>query len=305
MGNINNKLVLTPNDWIKRIERFYVFDDDLGVNMFFVTNDDRVYGLGANLWGSLGLGHNQWVSEPQEIIELRHKKIIDFINGDEFIVCVSSDNCLYSCGYNKWGQLGQKSNDKKYKTPMIIQINANNDLIRVVSCGSNHTLVVTQNNNEVYGWGSNHFGQIGSRDTICDAIITPEKIEFNGNYLIKSVHCFANSSFALTSDGQVFSWGRNRCNRLGLNCNDFILFRPQLICNLNGITSIQSGLEKRLTNDIYLKEIEKVTKITAQYLVNVFGVWGYNDCIYIRMEYCLMSLKDGIKLKAHVFNRKQ
>ncbi|XP_054161078.1 uncharacterized protein LOC128959162 [Oppia nitens] len=310
---------LTPNDWIKRIERFYVFDDDLGVNMLFVTIDDRVYGLGANLWGSLGLGHNQWVSEPQEIIELRHKKCINFLNGEEFLVFVSSDNCLYSCGYNRYGQLGKSSDDNEYKTPMIVQINANNDLIRDVSCGSFHTLIVTENNNEVYGWGSNTFLQIGSRDITCDAIIRPEKIEFNVNYCIKSVHCFDNSSFALTSDGQVFSWGHNRDNQLGLNSIDLIIFRPQLICNLSGITSIQSGVGETyfsssnknevyfcgLTNDIYLKELENMTKITAQYLVNVIGVWGYNNCIYIQMEYCLMSLKDGIKLKTQVFNRKQ
>ncbi|XP_054161279.1 uncharacterized protein LOC128959356, partial [Oppia nitens] len=209
--------------------------------MIFVIKDDRVYGLGANYWGSLGLGHNQWVSEPQEIIELRHKKIINFINGDEFIVCVSSDNCVYSCGYNKNGQLGQGYEDFEFKKPMIIQINENNDLISDVSCGSNHTLVVTQNNNEVYGWGSNDFGQIGSRDTTCDAINKPEKINFNNNYCIKFVHCFDNSSFALTSDGQVFSWGENRSNQLGLNCNDLIIFKPKLISNLFGITSIQSG----------------------------------------------------------------
>ncbi|XP_054161082.1 RCC1 and BTB domain-containing protein 2-like, partial [Oppia nitens] len=148
---------------------------------------------------------------------------------------------VYSCGYNRWGQLGQRYDDNKYEKPMILQINENNDLIRDVSCGTYHTLVVTENNNEVYGWGRNHFGQIGSRDTTCVDINTPEKIEFNDNYCFKSVHCFHNSSFALTSDGQVFSWGLNSSNQLGLNCSDLILFRPQLICNLNGITSIQSG----------------------------------------------------------------
>ncbi|XP_054161281.1 uncharacterized protein LOC128959358 [Oppia nitens] len=329
------------DDWIKRIERFYVFYDDLGVNILFVTkDDDRVYGLGANYWGSLGLGHNLWVSEPQEIIDLRHKKIINFINGDEFIICVSSDNCVYSCGYNRDGQLGQGYEDFEYRKPMIIQINENNDLIIDLSCGSNHTLVVTQNNNEVYGWGSNDFGQIGSRDTTCD--------------------------------GQVFSWGQNRSNQLGLNSNDLIIFRPKLISNLSGITSIQSGagisyfssdhknevyfcgeyynenneiniqaIHKLLgsckqflniqsissnkwneriylyefleiddlntdyftLNNVFYKEIDKVTKIKTQYLVYIFGFWAFNNCIYISMEYCLMNLKEAIKLKTQVFGR--
>ncbi|XP_054158514.1 RCC1 and BTB domain-containing protein 1-like [Oppia nitens] len=233
---------IEPNDWIKRIERFYVFDDDLGANMLFVTkDDDRVYGLGANYYGSLGLGHNQWVSEPQEIIELRHKKIINFINGRQFMIFVSNDSCVYSCGYNKWGQLGYICENNIYNKPIIIEINANNDLIRDVSCGSSHTLVVTENNNEVYGWGSNSYGQIGSQNTTCDAITTPKIIEFNGNYCIKSVHCFEDSSFALTMDGQVFSWGQNCDNILGHNSLETMICLPQLISNLNGITSIKLG----------------------------------------------------------------
>ncbi|XP_054168999.1 RCC1 and BTB domain-containing protein 2-like [Oppia nitens] len=251
----------------KKIDKFYVFDDELGVNMMFVTkDDDRVYGLGANVWGLLGLGHNQWVSEPQEIIELSNKICIKFINGSEFIVCLTRDNCVYSCGLDRNGQLGRGCDDNNYKKPMIIQINDNNDLIRDMSCGSYHTLVLTHNNdmyglgsqsfrtnrdrdkyissewsdkynklfditigatktlyakrptcaqiieqynewaidstvvtndvefneklqqikhkewkllltnnNEVYGWGRNHFGQIGSRDTTCEAITKPEK----------------------------------------------------------------------------------------------------------------------------------
>ncbi|XP_054158516.1 E3 ubiquitin-protein ligase HERC2-like [Oppia nitens] len=245
---------LTPIDWIKCIERFYVFDDSLGVNMLFVTKDDRVYGLGANHKGSLGLGHNRWVSEPQEIIHLRHKNIINFINGNNFFVCISSDNYVYSCGYNICGQLGQGFKNSLYNKPMIIQINAKNDLVSDVSCGSYHTLVVTKNNNEVYGWGNNTFGQIGSRHNNYD-IIRPEKIKFSDNYCIKSVHCFDNSSFALTMDGQVFSWGQNRNNQLGHYCNKFRIIKPTLICNLSAITSIQSGTGITYFFTNYRKEI--------------------------------------------------
>ncbi|XP_054161292.1 chromodomain-helicase-DNA-binding protein 7-like, partial [Oppia nitens] len=54
---------------------------------------------------------------------------------------------------------------------------------------------------------------------------------------------------------------------------------------------------------MFYKEMEKVTKITAQYLVNVYGFWAFDNCIYISMEYCLMNLKEAIKLKAQVFGR--
>jgi alpha-tubulin suppressor-like RCC1 family protein len=209
---ITNKLSI--NDWIKLIKYFYVFDDENGVNMLFVTHEDRVYGVGSNSWGSLGLGHNQYVSEPQEILELRHKKICNFVNGEEFIVCQSSDHMIYSCGFNRYGQLGVGDVNEIYVKSMKIEINSNNDFIKSMSCGNYHTLVLTRNN-KVYGWGLNRTGQVGSRDTTCWAVNTPERVDFGGDYVIKSVYCFEVSSFALTSDGQVFSWGDNGGKILG------------------------------------------------------------------------------------------
>ena len=41
--------------------------------MFFVTEDDKVYGFGYNDFGCCGLGHNNYISEPQIIRELCDK----------------------------------------------------------------------------------------------------------------------------------------------------------------------------------------------------------------------------------------
>ncbi|CAG2112208.1 unnamed protein product, partial [Medioppia subpectinata] len=48
----------------KLVKLFHVFDDILGYNVLFATNYDFVYGLGANHWGCLGLGHNQPFDTP-------------------------------------------------------------------------------------------------------------------------------------------------------------------------------------------------------------------------------------------------
>ncbi|XP_054158786.1 probable E3 ubiquitin-protein ligase HERC4, partial [Oppia nitens] len=269
--------MISNDDWIKMIDKFYVFDDRVGINMLFVTHDDRVYGLGTNAWGSLGLGHKQYVSQPQEIEELRHKKIINFLNGYSFVIFQSSDKCVYCCGLNYCGQLGIGTYINKFLRPMKIQITENNHLICNVSCGSVHTLMLT-NNNTVYGWGSNRFGQIGSRDTTCESINEPEIIEFNDKYCIKSVHCFDQSSFALTSDGQVLSWGQNRSNKLGHNENVRFICKPKLIYNLTGITSIQSSsvntyFTNKNLNEVYFcgKYYNKSNEIAIQNTPKLLG----------------------------------
>ncbi|CAG2105953.1 unnamed protein product, partial [Medioppia subpectinata] len=39
-------------------------------NLLFVTTNDRVYGLGSNSEGVLGLGHNRPIHTPEEVLEL-------------------------------------------------------------------------------------------------------------------------------------------------------------------------------------------------------------------------------------------
>ncbi|XP_054158787.1 uncharacterized protein LOC128957096 [Oppia nitens] len=303
-NNIDNNNL---NDWFTIIEKFYVFDDQMGINMLFVTHDDRVYGLGANAYGSLGLGHNQYVSQPQEIEDLRDKKIINIINGYSFVIFQSSDNYLFICG---------QTENNVFSRPMKCKINENNNFIYDASCGSDHILVLTHNN-EVYGWGNNQFGQIGSRDTTCEFINIFEKTEFNNKYFIYSIYCSDMSSFALTSDGQVFSWGHNRRNKLGLNTNDMCICRPKLICNLTGITSIQSGrvntyFSNENDNIVYYcgEYFNENNEIQIQETPKFLG--NYNEFINIQSIIShkwnsiivLCSLNDkAIKLKAQVFNR--
>jgi alpha-tubulin suppressor-like RCC1 family protein len=244
---------LPTSDWIKSIKYFYVMDDTKGDNILFVTHENRVYGCGSNCLGSLGLGHNIPMREPQEIPELRDKKICNFVNGFEFIVCQSGDHMIYSWGLNDCGQLGIGSVDYLFNKPLNIKVNENNDLISAVSCGSRHTLVLTRNN-QVYGWGSNKRGEVGSRGTTCEAITTPERVNFGGDYDIKNVYCFGDASFAVTSDGQVFSWGFNGNKHLGHQSDEENICRPKLLCNLLGITSVCSDIANTyfLSNDNHI-----------------------------------------------------
>src|SRR5882672_10878722 len=96
----------SEENMIKSIQLFHVFDDERGYNVLFVTNDDMVYGLGSNYWGSLGLGHGLYVNEIQVIDRLCHKNITQFFNGEDFVLALTHDNCLYSWGINEKGQLG-------------------------------------------------------------------------------------------------------------------------------------------------------------------------------------------------------
>ena len=230
----------------KVIKSFYVFDDYKGYNVLFVTFNDKVYGFGSNHSGICGFGHQMVVNEPKIIEELCDKSVIQFYNGLYFAFALTSDNKLYCWGSNEYGQLGIKviHNSKLFK-PVLVE-DLNNIIIEQISCGSLHTLVLS-NDGMVYGWGDNSQGQIGCGKELGEKISEITQLKTLKN--IKAIHCSFFESFALTDNGMVYSWGKNQYYELTRELKEHECFyEPILIENLSEITSICSSL----TNTYFL-----------------------------------------------------
>ena len=227
------------NDIKKVIKRLYVFDDEKGNNVLFVTLNDKVFGFGSNYFGVCGFGHQMVVKKPKIIEELCDKSVIQFYNGYDFVLALTSDNKLYGWGSNDWGQLGLKvvNQTKLYKPVLIEDLNDIN--VEQISCGSVHTLVLTSDG-MVYGWGSNRIGQIGCGKDLGEKIAVIVKLKSLPK--IETIHCSFAKSIALTDNGMVYSWGGNKWYNLGheLEQNECV-FEPKLIINLTNITSICSS----------------------------------------------------------------
>jgi len=104
-----------------------------------------------------------------------------------------------------------------------------------ISVGTHYTLTITAKG-EVYAWGYNYYGQLGSGDTTNKD--TPTKISGLSN--IVSVSGGENHSLALTSDGEVYAWGYNGYGQLGsgdtTNKNT-----PTKISGLSNVISVSGG----------------------------------------------------------------
>ena len=179
----------------KVIKSLYVFDDNKGYNVLFVTLNDKVFGFGSNDCGVCGFGHQMVVNEPKIIEELCDKSVIQFYNAKYSAFVLTSDNKLYGWGNNLYGQLGLKViNDSKIYKPVLIE-DLNDIIIKQISCGSLHTLILS-NDGIVYGWGDNRFGQIGCGIELGEKISVITQLKSLKN--INAIHCSFRSSFALT-----------------------------------------------------------------------------------------------------------
>ena len=77
----------------------------------------------------------------------------------------------------------------------------------MVECGSAHTLVKTSNN-DIFSFGLNDKGQLGL-GIIGNFCSMPHKLKRFTSFQVVQISCSDESSSLLTSNGDMYVWGRN------------------------------------------------------------------------------------------------
>jgi alpha-tubulin suppressor-like RCC1 family protein len=195
-----------------------------------VTNNRLIANAQATVFPNSGpaTGGTDIVITDDNIAPLT-KPISQITAGFDFAVAIGVDNHIYTWGGNDIGQLGKGNNyngasyQENY-SPADISLLLGSALsgitIKSVSAGMEHVLALGTNGH-VYAWGNNTAGELGKGNNLVDSSsYTPTDISvvpgspLNGKEII-SVTAGARMSFAVDSDGHVYSWGANTYGGLG------------------------------------------------------------------------------------------
>ncbi|CAO2636483.1 X-linked retinitis pigmentosa GTPase regulator [Lemmus lemmus] len=115
-------------------------------------------------------------------------------------------------GSNNWGQLGLGSKSAISKPTCIKALKP--EKVKLAACGRNHTLVSTDRGS-VYAAGGNNEGQLGLGDTD-DRDTFHQICFFTPKDSIKQLSAGANTSAALTADGELYTFREPENGKLGL-----------------------------------------------------------------------------------------
>ena len=181
------------------------FDD------MFVSKDSfldaGIYAWGQNSVGQLAQGGNlTHRSSPIQIGSLTNWKQVS--SGDGQTSAVKTDGTLWSWGYNIVGQLGL-GNTTNRSSPVQVGQQADWSL---VACGDVYTLAITSVGELWSIGGQNNSGQLGLRDTTNRS--SPVQVGSLTNW--KQVMCGGGHTVAITTSGELYSWGNNTRGELGL-----------------------------------------------------------------------------------------
>ncbi|XP_038050158.1 RCC1 and BTB domain-containing protein 1-like [Patiria miniata] len=210
-----------------------------GNEAIFTTTDGDVYALGNNHNSCLGLGDIQSTLVPRKIEVLCGKGVtlMAFGSGPHVVVATDSGE-LYSWGHNGYCQLGNgtTSQSPERMAPCLISSSLGGCMISQVACGSHHTLLLTDKG-EVFAWGYNNCGQVGSGATA--NINAPRKVSsLLSGKRITALACGQTSSLALVDNGEVYGWGYNGNGQLGLG-NNVNQPSPCRVSSLSGVVISQ------------------------------------------------------------------
>ena len=147
-----------------------------------LTENGNVYSVGRGTSGELGLG--VLVAWQQELTQIKiDKKIIDISAGSHYSIFVSSDGLVYTCGSAAYCRLGISNKDENEEndddgsvlSPKWVSILEG---IHVTRCfaGTWHAMVVVDSTADVFVWGWNKFGQIGSISGENDIVPEPKRL---------------------------------------------------------------------------------------------------------------------------------
>jgi alpha-tubulin suppressor-like RCC1 family protein len=136
---------------------------------------------------------------------VRYSGGTDFFAASLFVM---NDNTLWAAGYNNGGRLGTGTGSGNSPQNQLTPVQVMNG-VASVSIGLSHSMIL-MNNGELYGSGSNSYGQLGSGDTVTKYSPT---LVLEG---VAAVSCGQAYTMAVKADGTLWASGENTLGQLGL-----------------------------------------------------------------------------------------
>ncbi|XP_062251671.1 LOW QUALITY PROTEIN: E3 ubiquitin-protein ligase HERC2 [Platichthys flesus] len=202
----------------------------------------KVFVWGLNDKDQLGGLKGSKIKVPSFSETLSGLNVVQVAGGSKSLFAVTVEGKIYACGEATNGRLGLGLSSGTIPIPRQITALSNYVVKKVaVHSGGRHAMALTVDG-KVFSWGEGDDGKLGHFSRMnCDK---PRLIEALKTKRIRDIACGSSHSAAITSSGELYSWGLGEYGRLGHGDNTTQL-RPKLVKVLLGHRVIQVACGSR------------------------------------------------------------
>lgn len=209
----------------------------------------RLWAFGNNAEGQLGIGReHETVNKPFEVQIDLEDPMIAIASGSSHTLALGQSGTVYVWGSNKEGQLGLGAEGEEslfVPTPLLAFI-ASVGPVKAISCGYYHSALVTMpfsdqrdvtepepsggnpGGGSLYTFGEADGGKLGLGKNVTSEADVPTRVDIPDESIV-DVSCGGDHTLALTSNGEVFSFGTSSNGQLGLGTRILETPQPQKI----------------------------------------------------------------------------
>eukprot|EP00804_Cyclotella_cryptica_P017747 CCRYP_001181-RA/>CCRYP_001181-RA protein AED:0.06 eAED:0.06 QI:2605/0.71/0.87/1/0.71/0.87/8/186/753 len=232
-----------------------------------VSSNGDLFTWGGGMYGKLGHGNESGHSTPRRVDALAGMNIVDIACGSRHTAVVTNRGCLYTWGDKENGVAGHGDTEGHQYTPKLLERLSGKKVVQLSACGF-HTGCLTDQM-EVYTWGeatarnatatllaslnpsleNAHVKLHAVASTVrllptmvkCILLVEgsmvnklrPTLVQALENIVLQQITCGWSHSVALTTNGEVYTWGNGDHGKLG-HGNGKKVSTPQLVEKLIG-----------------------------------------------------------------------
>lgn len=176
-----------------------------------VTSTGKLYTWGDKENGVAGHGDSEGHQYTPKLLEkFRDETIVQLSACGFHTGCITKDGEVFTWGEGKFGRLGH-GNERNCHSPKLVETLIGKKP-KQIACGGFHSAVIGEDG-KMYTFGGGEHGQLGQGERINQEV--PTLVKALDGIFISQITCGWSHSVALTSRGQVYTFGNGDHGKLG------------------------------------------------------------------------------------------
>ncbi|KAJ5080119.1 hypothetical protein M0811_14136 [Anaeramoeba ignava] len=223
-----SSLIEDKNDRIIQDKNDRIIQDIVSgaYSIYLLTSNQNAYGIGSNRYDQLGFDYEALEKTEKPILMMKNVSKIFSGNTSNHVFLLNSNQELFGCGNNAYGQLGLgESRKEETKIQKLTKIqNIPKGKIIDIQCGFSHSIMLIENENEnpnpkrkLYSCGDHKFNGF---DKMFQNTYEFTEIELslfeNDDDIILDFSVGYDHTLILTSKRKLIVFGSNHSGQLGI-----------------------------------------------------------------------------------------